>query len=65
MQFRRTLLDKCQEEFEAGVTAMKAVSEREKHAKETGEVPPQESQVRCCRAERWWSGWRACGSLWM
>ena len=31
-----------QEEFEAGVTAMKAVSEREKHAKEAGEAAPGE-----------------------
>ena len=45
VQFRRTLLNKCQEEFEAGVTAMKAVSEREKHAKEKGEAPPEEGQV--------------------
>ncbi|KAI3424276.1 hypothetical protein D9Q98_009630 [Chlorella vulgaris] len=36
VQFRRTLLNKCQVEFEAGVTAMKAVSEREKLRKETG-----------------------------
>jgi hypothetical protein len=45
VQFRRTLLNKCQEEFEAGVTAMKAVSEREKQAKETGEAPPEDGQV--------------------
>lgn len=34
-------LQPAQEEFEAGVTAMKAVSEREKHAKETGEAPAE------------------------
>jgi hypothetical protein len=44
VQFRRTLLNKCQEEFEAGATAMKAVSEREKHAKESGEAPPEDGQ---------------------
>ena len=30
VQFRRTLLNKCQEEFETGASAMKAVAEREK-----------------------------------
>lgn len=34
----------AQEEFEAGVTAMKAVQEREKHAKETGEAAPAEGE---------------------
>ena len=34
MQFRRTLLNKCQEEFETGALAMKAVAEREKRAHE-------------------------------
>ena len=33
VQFRRTLLNKCQEEFEAGVKAMDAVGERERRAK--------------------------------
>ena len=32
MNFRRALLNKCQEEFDYGVNAMKAVAEREKRA---------------------------------
>jgi hypothetical protein len=38
VQFRRTLLNKCQEEFESGANAMKAVAEREK--REKGEAEP-------------------------
>lgn len=44
-----------QEEFEAGVTAMKAVSEREKHAKETGEAAPAEGDGE--EEEKVWPGW--------
>lgn len=32
VNFRRALLNKCQEEFDYGVNAMKAVAEREKRA---------------------------------
>ena len=38
VQFRRTLLNKCQEEFERGVVAMKAVADREKRALTDTEV---------------------------
>ncbi len=34
VDFRRLLLNKCQQEFESGAEAMKAVQEREKHDKE-------------------------------
>jgi len=37
VQFRRTLLNKCQDEFEHGATAMKAVAEREKR-KQIGDI---------------------------
>ena len=48
VQFRRTLLNKCQEEFEAGQAAMKAVNEREKQGK--GKDGGEE-QVRSARRE--------------
>ena len=51
MQFRRTLLNKCQEEFEAGQAAMKAVNEREKHKKGDTEGPEEQEQVG--RAAAW------------
>ncbi len=41
VQFRRTLLNKCQEEFERGALAMKAVADREKREHEK----PAEEQV--------------------
>lgn len=47
VQFRRQLLNKCQEEFEAGAMAMKAVTEREKQNKEKGEGEEEVS----------WLGW--------
>lgn len=34
VNFRRALLNKCQEEFDFGVNAMKAVAEREKRAQD-------------------------------
>jgi translation initiation factor 4G len=42
VQFRRTLLNKCQEEFERGAVAMKAVAEREKR---DHEKPAEEPAV--------------------
>jgi len=43
VQFRRTLLNKCQEEFEAGVKAMDAVGERERRAKAAGKDGEEEN----------------------
>jgi hypothetical protein len=37
LNFRRLLLNKCQEEFEKGDAAMNAVAEREKKEKEGGD----------------------------
>jgi len=51
VQFRRTLLNKCQEEFERGALAMKAVADREKreHEKpadeEVTEETPKEAET--------------------
>lgn len=42
VQFRRTLLNKCQDEFERGAQAMKAVAEREKRQHEAGEEHKEE-----------------------
>lgn len=42
VNFRRALLNKCQEEFDYGVCAMKAVAEREKHKGE--EVTDQDKE---------------------
>ena len=42
VNFRRALLNKCQEEFDYGVCAMKAVAEREKHKDE--EVTDQDKE---------------------
>lgn len=49
MSCRRVLLNKCQEEFEAGDNAMKAVDAREKAAAEksaSGEVRPAKTASR-------------------
>jgi hypothetical protein len=45
LNFRRLLLNKCQEEFEKGDAAMLAVAEREAKKGQGGE---EEEQVRCC-----------------
>lgn len=42
MNFRRALLNKCQEEFDYGVNAMKAVAERERRAEESQEQSDEE-----------------------
>lgn len=44
VQFRRTLLNKCQEEFETGVVAMKAVAERERKAQQGSEEDKPETE---------------------
>jgi hypothetical protein len=45
LNFRRLLLNKCQEEFEKGDAAMLAVAEREAKKGQGGE---EEEQVGCC-----------------
>ena len=42
LNFRRLLLNKCQEEFEKGETAMAAVAEREKKTAEAGGAGAEE-----------------------
>ncbi len=42
VDFRRLLLNKCQQEFEDGVAAMKKVKEREEHDKEEAEKQGKE-----------------------
>lgn len=44
VDFRRLLLNKCQQEFESGAEAMKAVQEREKHDKEEKEKEKAEKE---------------------
>ncbi|EFJ49949.1 hypothetical protein VOLCADRAFT_80411, partial [Volvox carteri f. nagariensis] len=44
VDFRRLLLNKCQQEFEDGVAAMKKVKEREEHNKEEAEKEKQGKQ---------------------
>lgn len=55
MEFRRALLNKCQDEFQEGVVAMKAVAERELRSKD-GAAPDEEVRAStyimvCCRDE--------------
>jgi translation initiation factor 4G len=45
VQFRRTLLNKCQDEFEQGAMAMKAVAEREKREQEVRKVRTVSSRI--------------------
>ena len=47
VQFRRTLLNKCQEEFETGAVAMKAVAERERreHDQPKGQPEVEETET--------------------
>lgn len=54
VQFRRTLLNKCQDEFDHGVMAMKAVLDREQREKEEGpKVSTRDASL--VVVHRWWS----------